>query len=658
MVNKLESFLDRIGDNLTENWYGVRDVQEWMLEEVFRKFSSFPRWRKKVLFSWTMFKKSTNHKYNSESKPSNGLSYFPEFMEQKFHEFYTFFLEKMYPFHANRLEIVKVSKKNSDYDSRDLFLEYKYHFNHDEVEAFQSFRKKYNHHESHQKIITYIFNIIVLTFRKMICDIVDNKIQIRMLAGRIKSDKNSETPNDILQELKSKNPQDSHKSVHFLISVNIMDTEFLKLYLKSEIFHFAEKVAQTPKHVLERLRVEKNKLFPLALQKYPRADRNAELVLYTLAYKSKIIRDMTPLLDITNFICSRVEDSIFETENAVKKIVAKDITEDPDVQADILKIFNYLNQKASLFSTFQSNNRANKQEQYQLFFFYIQYFCSNGLEYENNERLFFPHIFKETLNNTEIVAKDENDYYYSVFSGFIFQGLMLLDKEGFDTLFEALFRDTIFHVNENFFDSFLYSFNVKFKNIINECKENNENFTYGFNEIVDIIAHILVEFVKNVFIADTPENATDNFHDNISRYTPERLALRVLELKIFKDIPLSDNNWQDYFLSRNRKYVEKIFEPFFNIPDGYFFPEERLLKINMIYERGALNNAKFLEEWLIQDVIRPFYKFQEKIREKLSDDYTKSDLAELIFTESSQSIIDPYLRDKMEDLAMFIAQFV
>ena len=61
-IKQLRALLDRIGDNFMQNWYNIRDLQKWMLEEIYRKHQTYPRWKKKVLFSWVSYFKSQKEK--------------------------------------------------------------------------------------------------------------------------------------------------------------------------------------------------------------------------------------------------------------------------------------------------------------------------------------------------------------------------------------------------------------------------------------------------------------------------------------------------------------------------------------------------------------------------------------------------------------------
>ena len=131
-----------------------------------------------------------------------------------------------------------------------------------------------------------------------------------------------------------------------------------------------------------------------------------------------------------------------------------------------------------------------------------------------------------------------------------------------------------------------------------EKQSTQSQMNFDFNEMIHYIITVLYNLVKRVFLAESTYDAMANFRDQIGQYNPDKLALLMLELRIFKDIPFSDNNWQDYFISRNKQNVKNLFSEYYEIPDSYFFSSEQLLKINMIYERALLDTTYYLEEWL------------------------------------------------------------
>jgi hypothetical protein len=188
---------------------------------------------------------------------------------------------------------------------------------------------------------------------------------------------------------------------------------------------------------------------------------------------------------------------------------------------------------------------------------------------------------------------------------------------------------------------------------VEEIQEKNPSYDFSFDNMVHMILVILLNLVEKVFIAKTPKEASEHFRDKLSRYTYERLALRVLELRVYKDIPLSDNNWQDYYLSRNKNYLRTLFKPYFEIPDVYFFSPERLLQINMIYERTLPENTAFFEEWIVQRILMQFNNFVDEINAKFTDKTSPNQLRQVLNEFFTKGIIDITMREHLEEFADF-----
>ncbi len=623
MNHLLKSYLDRIGLEFTTNWYNIRDIQDWMMEEIYRKRKSFPVWRKKVLFSYKSWIKNHSNK-NILQTPEKKDEILSNFFFKKLNLLFHYFFKKMFGgFEENHLKLVNISSHSKIHHKEDLFFEYKYMLSDEEVNIFKNFKKNFSHPDHYHRIINYIFNLIVMVFGKLVKDIIKEDIQITMLCAQVK------------------NNEEEGEFLHFLMVSRKIDKEFLKIYLFSLIYHFAQKLPNVNQMILAKLRMKNDLIYPIALNSYPKSKNSISKVFFTLKRKCQILQEVTPLLDVLNYVASRIEDSIFNTNELILNIISENIVKDNDenLTENLLKIWDFLNSGASLFSTFQSNNRADRQKQYQLFFFYTQFFCVGGIEMmQMNKAFYFPEILKYIISSSAL--NPLSSLSANFFNNFIFQGLSIPLNSSFDYIFEKIFQNTIEDTNENFFNAFLFSLNAKFHLLITEIQNSNSHFNYSFDKIVEYMFLVLQKMVEIAFIAPKPELVQDNFRDKISRYTPEKIALRVLELVIFKDIPLSDNNWQDYFLSRNKKFVKKIFSKSINLDDNFFFSQKRLLKINMIYERGLLNNTDFLEEWLLTKIVKKFLKFQHKISNILPESYSNDDLRhnfQKFFAENSKN---------------------
>jgi hypothetical protein len=634
MKNQLKPFLNRVGEQFSQNWYHIRDIHGWMLEEIYRKRKTFPYWKKKVLFSHVSWKK--NHPVPND--PSHELINSASFFYNKFDWLFRYFIEKLFsPFEASQLKLIERTgdphKMNSD-----LFLEYHYYLEHDEIIIFQEFKEVFNIPDEYPRIITYTMNLVIMTFSELVKKILKQKYNISMICADFKHD------------------SDRGSYIHFIISCRDLDKIFYKKYLFSLIYHFAEVLPQIDQELLSKLRTQQRKIYKYAFQEYSKGPLNLHTTLLALKKKVKIVGHLTPLLDILNFIASRVEDSIYDTKNLIRQVLHKEnlFPANSKVMEDFILIFSFVNEAASLFSTLQSSNRANPQKQYQLFFFYSQHFFGARIEdMDTIPSTFFKDILKKSLENAKFDIIEPTEI--QVFFNFIFHGLELTPNadKALRIIFLRIFGESINHLNEEFFESYLFSLNQKFHTILQEFNQNHPNNQLSFEETVNILDIILFNLADTIFLEETPDLAQKHFKDQLSRYTPERIALRVLELKIFKEIPLSDNNWQDYFLSRNRVKVKRIFKNYFEIPENYFFSPERLLKINMIYERGLLKKTPFLEEWLIKRLLTPFYQFQQRVNQNLSESPSTNEIVNVLYQDFSKGVIEPRILARIEELAEF-----
>ncbi|RLI64892.1 MAG: hypothetical protein DRO88_06045 [Promethearchaeia archaeon] len=640
MTENLQSFLERIGDNFTENWANIRDLQSWMMDEIYRKRKTFPFWRKKVRFSYVSWRRKYL-KRHPEEKESQTFPNLTRFFYAKFDWLFRYFFENMFlAFNIKQLHLKSVEGNITNPHS-DLFFLYRYSLSQEEMEHFIQFKKRYHHPDHYYRIISYIFNSIVMVFSRLISDIIKEKLSFNIMCAKI-----------------GEGSENKEFNLDFLIHFQKLDTNFLKSFLNPLIYDFAELLPGIDKNLLSKLYLRKEKLYPMALDAYSKSNAHIVRVFYTLQRKSQVLEHITPLLDITNFIASRVEDSTFNTNQLVHEIL---IDKAPTLihYGNIEKyqeIFNYINECASLFSTFQSNNRAPIYRQYQLFFFYCQYFLPlEVLTIPLQDYFYYPKRFNEVLQSY-LTSKSTIPKSFPILDLFLFQGIRFEMENTFDRVFYIIFQQNIHEMNENFFASLLKSINQKLHDILMSSVPPSTMYSQYFDEMVHVICVILKNLVSRVFIREKPELVIENFRDNLTRYTPQKIALRVMEMRVFKDVPLADNNWQDYYLSRNKSKVKKTFAKYYDIPDNYFFTEERLLKINMNYERGILKETPLLEDWLIDNILIPFDRFYKKIKKKVGRKTNVSKIRQAIFEEFASGIIDSLEREKLEDIAAYFAE--
>jgi len=144
-------------------------------------------------------------------------------------------------------------------------------------------------------------------------------------------------------------------------------------------------------------------------------------------------------------------------------------------------------------------------------------------------------------------------------------------------------------------------------------------FKFNFRFILEDIGKMLYVLIDKIFLSETPEQATKNFHDPRGRYVPQNIALRVLELFIFQDLNFSDDLWPDYILSWNKERVLKLMGDNINQKEKYFYSVKDLTRFLITYNFQTFKEEIFLEEWLIETLIIPLNQFIIKIKNSVKD---------------------------------------
>ncbi|MBA7676993.1 hypothetical protein ES703_85241 [subsurface metagenome] len=402
-----------------------------------------------------------------------------------------------------------------------------------------------------------------------------------------------------------------------MIIIKDSKDEIFHKYYNMVLYYFLRRFKGIPEKYYKTLLEGREKLYQTALDEYIYAKEKLVDLLYYFYKKCILLESFSPLLDFFNFVGSRVEDSIFSKIDIIKKGFLANLDDYSETKKNsLLKFFNYLDKKSTLYSTFQANNLPSPKSQLNLFFLYMKYYFGSGLEaLEVGDLLFLPNKFKTNLNNynknIEDVISTNSINNIKEFLNFF---STLSNIKNIDLFFHKLFNKNISEFNYGFFKTFLKSFNTDFSMILDKentiLSENPENTPFSFNKIVDHICRILYVLIDKIFLRSNPDDASPNFIDPRSRYIGKNIALRVLELFVFQDINYSDDVWPDYIISLNKEYLKEEMEKYnIMISDEHFYSDEELIQIMITYNIQSFSDQPFFEEWLIYEIIIPLNNF-------------------------------------------------
>ncbi|MEJ2294077.1 MAG: hypothetical protein P8Y23_04855 [Candidatus Lokiarchaeota archaeon] len=350
------------------------------------------------------------------------------------------------------------------------------------------------------------------------------------------------------------------------------------------------------------------------------------------------MQNFSPLLDFLNFVCSRVEDSIYSKFEIIKKEFLANFNYTEEKKNSLLGIFDFLDKKSTLYSTFQANNLPSTKNQFNLFLLYMKYYFGGGsLEaLEVGDLLLLPEKFKIELNrqnknsNIAITANSIKDI-----QNFMDYLSLISQMDALNLIFENIFHLELPQVNYDFFKTFLRSLNLNLSMLIekenNVLSEDPKNNPLTFNLIIDHICRMLYTLIDKIFIRKMPEQASSNFIDPRSRYIGKNIALRVLELFIFQDLNVSDDVWPDYLISLNKNSLRNELEPYnITIPDKYFYSFHDISRFVITYNFKSYSDQQLFEEWLINEIVIPLINFIEKIRKSIMKGANKEEILEIL----------------------------
>ncbi len=596
LANKeLSEILEFLSEKIKGKGFNLQIEKNVFFDVIYRKKKVFEEFTRSINSKW--------HVINEKNQNRVIKKTYTSFLYENFHDFFKFYLQNFFGFDEKKL-FLDLKEKISD---KLLFLEYHYFLSPEEEKNYKILSEKLEGEVDWEIPMGYLyFNTAVLGI--IIRKAIQEKLFIVLEAGVIKRDGNN-------------------NYMHFLIMIRDSKDDQLTYYLNMVLFYLFKRFGGVPEEYLEKLLKSRENLYQIALKEYPFTKERIVNLLYYFYKKSKILQNLPlPLLDFFNFVCSRVEDSIFSKIDIIKKEFIDNFDYSVEKKESLIRIFKFLDKKSVLYSTFMANHLPLPEAQFNLFVLYMRYyFGSCSLEtLEVGGLLNLPQLFITKLNQYNKKIENEVERVIDAKSirniGKFMNSLSILsDLENINPFFQKIFNKSVFQINHNFFISFLFSLNTKFFTIINTeneiLSENPQNEEFTFNIIADHISRMLYVLIDKIFLRNTPDEASKNFLDTRGRYIGKNIALRCLELFFFQIINLSDDIWSDFLISRNKVKIKKELDKYnVKIPEKYFYSVEALTKFMIPYNFQSDTNQIFFEEWLISDIIIPLNTFIQNVK--------------------------------------------
>lgn len=592
--SELQNTLDLYVDKIRGSVFDLKKEKEAFFSVVESKKIPYSMLIEEIESKWNNFEEKNKKRVLNKT--------FTTFLYFNFDAFFRTFIREFFSLNEEALEL-NIKEKISDIT---LLLEYSYALSEEEKKIFDKISDSLGANMNSVLLFTgYVF-FVVNTFGIIVHNTMNQDILITLDCAT--------TGND-----------STNTKLKFMILVRKKNTPFLDNYFKMNLYYFLKAFKGVPEEFFESLLEHRDTLYEVACKDYPHTQEKLIDLLYFFYKKCKLLGNFCPILDFLNFVCSRVEDSTFSKLDIIKKDFLANFEYTQEKKSAIIKIFNYLDNKSTLYSTLQANNLPSPRAQFNLFLLLMRYYFSTGLELlEVEEGLFLlPDKFKQKLNEYNKRGKVIDSKSIKNIGKFTSFLSFLSDTRDIDLIFNKIFDKKLTSINYRYFRTFLKSYNHRLSQLIENqnkiLKENPKNELLTFNIVVDHICRILYVLIYKIFIKSSPDKASENFIDPRSRYVGKNIALRVSELFLFQEINFSDDIWPEFLISLHKGWVKKALDPHFTIPEKHFYSDYDLTRFLTIYNLQPFDQEQFLEEWMLNSIIIPINDFILKIKNAVKD---------------------------------------
>ena len=612
----------------------IKTIDEALFDLLEKYSTKYEEFKNDIRLKWENFQKKNQNRVIKKT--------FTSFFYENFQNLFKYFLKVFFGFNENFLELISKEKISE----KVIFFEYNYFLNSSEEKKFGNISDVFQVEVLYGfSTITGYLYFIVRILGMIIRNAIHEKILILLDAIIIKN-------------------EDVNKNLNFLIICKDSKDEIFESYYNMVLYYFLRQIKEIPENYFKKLYKGRENLYEIALNEYSSSKEKLVDLLYYFYKKCNLLQSFSPLLDFFNFVGARVEDSVFSKLDVIKKEFLANLNYSTEKKNAIIKFFEYLDKKSTLYSTFQANNLPSPKSQFNLFLLYMKYYFGSGLEaLEVGDLLFLPEIFKTTLNQYNKKVDDViGANTIKNIKEFLNYLSALSNIRNINLFFHKMFKKNVSQLNFGFFKTFLKSLNSNFSQKITQeneiLLENQENSPLTFHIIVDHICRILYVLIDKIFLRSSPNEASKNFIDPRSRYIGKNIALRVLELFIFQDINYSDDVWPDYIISLNREQLKEELNQFnVIIPNKNFYSIEELIQIMMTYNIHSFSDQPFFEEWLIYEIIIPLNNIIQEIRNSVKDPFNEVEVYEKLSEYLIKDIKDPIIKKDLESLCHQLAPF-
>jgi hypothetical protein len=281
-------------------------------------------------------------------------------------------------------------------------------------------------------------------------------------------------------------------------------------------------------------------------------------------------------------------------------------------------LLDHVTAQALLYETFQSNLTGLKSKGSHVFMLILQYYLVDLGREVLSEKVFKGNDLHDKIQSLLVHESGEKsdaciEEFTVDFQSFLVNHFKIQDLVGYDEFIKGLFGRSVDRFNARFFASFL---KTSHEQVVSNMEKLNASakakHEITFTSLVEFIGDFLQYCVMQVFFQPNLAAASRQFKDSESRFSENNIAMTMVELLLYRELPFQENQWMATLAEKFKNQVDMALVG--EARDGLKQISPEILGNFIIHDRSLKQTTPLLHERIYNDIIKPFHVFNHLAR--------------------------------------------
>jgi hypothetical protein len=366
-------------------------------------------------------------------------------------------------------------------------------------------------------------------------------------------------------------------------------------------------------------------------------------------FRSKVLMtgQLMHLYELVAFLIPRLDLCTTPMQTLLSEFVSANSYEEKDA-ITFAYLLNLVTQQALLFTTFQSNYTGLKDKIAQVFILVLQYYLGFiekdyiTTKIYQGEKLFdkIGSIVESDSKSGAINGARRFDEMLELFLSTQFPFLAFAHYDDFVRMIFSLSTETLIGW---FFASFL---KTSQEELLHSIEKLNADAKLAqritFTTVVSSISDFLSFCMNRVFLKPSLHDASMMFKDPLARFSEDNIALAMVELLLYRELPFQDNQWMATLMAQFGQATLGEGNPL--VPTVLARISSTIFSNYLLHDRSINQTTPLLDAWFFDEIIKPLHLFGKKLEAAhLAMPVTDATLLEFLVKEYGNRV--PHLED-------------